>query len=71
MVKMIAGEEDVNAAIQILDEKIGFIGFTEYFYESLLLLKDRLLLDDFKVIKTVSKMTSKDIAKKGDSIKMD
>ncbi len=60
MVKMIAGEEDVEAAKQILKEKFSFIGFTEHLYESLALLKQKLDLDDFQIVRTTPKMKSKD-----------
>ena len=64
MVKMIAGEEDVLAAIQIMEEKFSFIGFTEHFYDSLFLLKECLELERFEVVKTTSKMTTKDASLK-------
>lgn len=39
-VKWIAGEEDLEAAMQIIDEKFIFIGLTEKFDESLLMMKN-------------------------------
>ena len=48
-VRMLAGEEDLLAAKQILLEKFVFVGVQEHFDESLLILRSRLGIDDFEV----------------------
>lgn len=48
-VRMIAGEEDVEAAKQILGERFAFVGLLDRFEESLLLLRERLGLRGFDV----------------------
>lgn len=41
-VRQIAGEDDVDAAIQILEERYRFVGLLERFAESIVLMRDRL-----------------------------
>lgn len=48
-VRMLAGEEDLEAAKQMLATKIRCVGLTEHFDESLLLIRHRMKLEDFVV----------------------
>jgi len=48
-VRFLSGGQDLAAARQILEEKMRFVGLTERFDESLLLLRERLGLQDFAV----------------------
>ena len=49
MVRMIAGEEDVEAAKQIIDDKIIFVGLVEKFNESLLLFRSSMGLCNLNI----------------------
>ena len=49
MVRMLAGEEDVEAAKQILTTRMHFVGFTDQFDESLILLRYFLQVHDMEV----------------------
>jgi hypothetical protein len=49
MTKKIAGKEDVDLAKRYLSEKFAFIGLTEHFNESLLLMKDALHMPQFDI----------------------
>lgn len=48
-VRFLSGGQDLSAARQILEERMRFVGLTERFDESLLLLRERLELRDFAV----------------------
>ena len=49
MVRMLAGEEDIEAAKEILTTRMQFVGFTERFDESLILLRHCLQLHEMDV----------------------
>jgi len=49
MVRMIAGEEDVDAAKQIIDNKLLFVGLVEHFNESLLLFRSSMGLCNLNI----------------------
>jgi hypothetical protein len=61
MVRMIAGIEDLEAAKQILREKFKFVGVTEKYDESLVIMKNSLGLSDFNIDYHAPKNISKDI----------
>jgi hypothetical protein len=60
MVRMIAGEENLEKAIEILENKFLFVGLTEKFDESLEIMKSVLNLPGFDTSYTKKKMTGKD-----------
>ena len=60
MVKMIAGEENLNKAIDILEERFKFVGFSEDFDESLVYLKHELNWLDFNTYYNEPKMVIRD-----------
>lgn len=49
MTKKIAGKPDIDLAKQYVEEKIAFVGLTERFDESLLLMKDVLGMPEFDI----------------------
>jgi hypothetical protein len=57
MVNWIAGENNLEKAKEIIEKKFKFIGITEKFDESLILLKEKF---NFKSITYVSKMKTRD-----------
>lgn len=60
MTRHIAGEEDVQAAIEILSSQFSFVGFTEYFEDSLSLFKETFHLDCFSSTLNKARMTVRD-----------
>ena len=59
-VRMIAGEENLNKAQDMLHEKFKFIGLTESFDESVLLMKNAFQLHGFDTSLKTNKMTIRD-----------
>ena len=47
--KKFAGEVNLQKAIDIIETKVGFVGFMKLFDEGLILLKDKLKLDNFNL----------------------
>ncbi len=60
MVRMMAGEEDLAAAKQIVRDKLQFVGITEKFDQSLDLFRKRFRLKNFDVRYGRPRMTSRD-----------
>ena len=60
MVRMLAGEENINKAIDILHNKFKFIGLTESFDESVVLMKNAFQLHGFDTSHHVDKMVIRD-----------
>lgn len=60
MTRHIAGEEDVEMAIDILTSRFSFVGFTEHFKDSLSLFRETFHLDDFSPTQGKARMTVRD-----------
>ena len=59
MVRMIAGEESLSKAIEDLESKFKFVGLTEYFNDSMLMLKTKFKWDYFDPRLNELKMTGR------------
>jgi len=68
MVKMIAGEENIEKAIDIIESKIMFVGLTEEFDTSLLMMRKLLNIDNFDINYGHSRMKTKNAFLKNELI---
>lgn len=60
MVRMIAGEENLQKAIDIIEQKFAFVGFTEFFEESLIIMQHELCWEGFNNFYQAPKMVVRD-----------